>query len=61
MRPGAVQKNEAFYLNNKKKRLKIKNSKTIIKKCIKYIPQKSKFKLVGDLNFSLSKKDEKVL
>jgi hypothetical protein len=60
MRSGAVQKNEAFYLN-KKKRLKIKNSQTIIKKCIKYIPQKSKFKLVGDLNFSLSKKDEKEL
>jgi hypothetical protein len=31
------------------------------KKCIKYIPQKSKFKLVGDLNFSLSKEDEKQL
>ena len=26
-----------------------------IKKCIKYIPQKSKLKLDGDLNFSLLK------
>ena len=31
------------------------------KKCIKYIPQKSKFKLVGDLKFSLSEEDERVI